>query len=446
MVRKIFFYQIVLFLFCFAQNAFAAPVDDVISNNPSFSPAVISVSVKDLNTGNVIYQKNPKTLLHPASALKVVTSAAALDYLGENYKFKTSLYKSGSKVYLKVGADPLFSYEDMINLISQYKNKNTEAIKKLVIDDTITDNVSFGEGWQWDDNASIYFPQMSPYIINRNLFMIKAFSDGKNIKIEYAPEYKEKIINNLKCGEKTAVTMTRNLFSPQREIILSGTVSGTEIVYIPALEPEKLYMNVLAYAFLTNDVSFNTVFSYEKVPVFASPEGVISHDIKDVLKAILAYSDNLAAETLIKHAAAAKTDLPGSTKEGLKIVKDFYRQNKVNINDLILADASGASMNDYVTSDFMTDALIVINKNDTGKMFKNAMTDPGVGTFSGRVKELNGRIKVKTGTLANTSAAIGYLKTNSGRDVVFAIMLDNLPKGVNAKKFEDEIIRAIAKQ
>ena len=113
---------------------------------------------------------------------------------------------------------------------------------------------------------------------------------------------------------------------------------------------------------------------------------------------------------------------------------------------IILADASGASMNDYVNADFMTDALIAINKNVVGKTIKNAMTDTNTGTFSGRVKELNGRIKVKTGTLANTSAVVGYLKTNSGRDVAFAIMLDNIPACVKPKQFEDEIIRAIARQ
>ena len=101
-------------------------------------------------------------------------------------------------------------------------------------------------------------------------------------------------------------------------------------------------------------------------------------------------------------------------------------------------------MNDYVTADFMTDALRIIKKSQNFEIIKNSMTDPASGTFKGRLPELNGKIKVKTGTLANTSAVVGYIKTNSGKDLTFAIMLDNLPKNVNAKEFENKIIRAIA--
>ena len=89
MARKIFFYQIVFIFLLFAQSCLGAPVDDVISANPKFAPAVLGISVKDLNTGSVIYQKNPKALVHPASTLKMVTAPAAFDFLGKNYKFKT---------------------------------------------------------------------------------------------------------------------------------------------------------------------------------------------------------------------------------------------------------------------------------------------------------------------------------------------------------------------
>ena len=139
MARKILIYQIIICLFLLTGQCFAAPIDDVINSNAQFKPAIIAISVKDAKTGAVIYEKNSKSLTHPASTLKIITSSAALDYLGKNYKFKTGIYKSGDKTYLKVGADPLFSYADLYSLISQYKSKNTGTIKNFVIDDTIID-------------------------------------------------------------------------------------------------------------------------------------------------------------------------------------------------------------------------------------------------------------------------------------------------------------------
>lgn len=217
------------------------------------------------------------------------------------------------------------------------------------------------------------------------------------------------------------------------------------MVSIPALFPESFYKNSLAYALLENNIPFNANFTYEKLPRFTAQEAVVEHSIEEVLKKILSNSDNLAAEILLKHAGAERLESTGTTKAGLEVVRDFYNQNGVNITDIMMVDGSGASMNDYVSADFMTNALIAIRKNQNFNMIKNAMTTPSEGTFSGRVKELDGKIFVKTGTLANTSAVVGYLKTNSGRDIVFAIMLDNLPKGAKPKQFEDEIIKVMAK-
>ncbi|MCQ2957441.1 MAG: D-alanyl-D-alanine carboxypeptidase, partial [Candidatus Gastranaerophilales bacterium] len=115
----------------------------------------------------------------------------------------------------------------------------------------------------------------------------------------------------------------------------------------------------------------------------------------------------------------------------------------LNFNDIQIVDGSGASMNDYVTADFMTSALKIISKSNSFNNIKNSMTDTNIGTFKGRLPELNGKLKVKTGTNANTSGVVGYMETKSGKSITFAVMLDNLPKNVNSKKFENEIIKSI---
>ena len=100
-------------------------------------------------------------------------------------------------------------------------------------------------------------------------------------------------------------------------------------------------------------------------------------------------------------------------------------------------------MNDYVTANFMTDALIAISKSPNFSTIKNSLTDNNLGTFQNRLNELNGKIKVKTGTNANTSGVIGYLKTSNNRDLVFSIIIDNIPKNTKPKELENKIIKAI---
>ena len=150
MVGKIFVYKVICLFVVFlslATKTFALSVDEVLKSRPEFRPAVVAISVKDLNTGEVLYQKNPRVLVHPASTLKFITSAAVYNYLGKDYKFKTAIYKNGDKIYVKVGADPLFSYADMLDLTSQYKAGNQDVVRKIYIDNTIIDDIPFGIGW-----------------------------------------------------------------------------------------------------------------------------------------------------------------------------------------------------------------------------------------------------------------------------------------------------------
>lgn len=446
MARKILVLEIIfIFLFLLCPKAYCATIDDVIKANPQFHSAVIGISVKDANSGAVVYQKNSHTLLHPASTLKIVTSAPALDYLGEKYNFYTRIYKNGQNTHLKLSADPLFTYADMQNLIAQYKSRNNGLIKTIIIEDTIIDKIPYGLGWQWDDNTNIHFPQISPYVINDNIFLVKAKINDKNdVVLENAVEYSEPIINNLKLGEKNSIKIERNIFDENQSITLNGTIKETKIIKIPALNPQKLFNNVLCYVFIQNQIPFYSNFKYAKTPRFSPIEAEISHSIIEVLDEINQNSNNLAAEILVKHVGAIKTESTGTTEDGLMVVKDFYARNGVNLKNIILVDASGASMNDYVTADFMTNALKAIKNSSNFLAINNSMSTPAKGTFKGRIPELNGSIQVKTGTLANTSAVVGYLKTKSGRDLVFAIMLDNLPKNVKAKEFENSLIKVIA--
>ena len=205
MVRKIQLCALILFTFLFSASVFANPVDKILNANPDFNSAIISISVKD-EDGVVLYEKNSKTLVHPASTLKLITSAGVIDFLGKDYEFNTVIYKKLSKTYLKLSGDPLLSYQDMLQLADQYKSRNTNIPKTITVDDNIVDKIPFGIGWQWDDNANIHFPQLSPYVVNRNLFALKARIAPRNtVVLESTREYKENIVNKLHFGNSTNI-------------------------------------------------------------------------------------------------------------------------------------------------------------------------------------------------------------------------------------------------
>ncbi|HYY41764.1 MAG TPA: D-alanyl-D-alanine carboxypeptidase, partial [Pyrinomonadaceae bacterium] len=62
---------------------------------PQLAPAMLGVKVTSLDTGRVLFAANEGKLLMPASNMKLYTVAAALDRLGPDFRFVTSIYANG---------------------------------------------------------------------------------------------------------------------------------------------------------------------------------------------------------------------------------------------------------------------------------------------------------------------------------------------------------------
>src|SRR5471032_2603543 len=70
---------------------------DQLLADPALHGATVSLMVRDAKSGNTLYQHNPRTRLVPASSLKLLTTAAAMDVLGPQYRFSTQLLGSGTR-------------------------------------------------------------------------------------------------------------------------------------------------------------------------------------------------------------------------------------------------------------------------------------------------------------------------------------------------------------
>ena len=64
-----------------------------VINDSGLEKNSIAISIKKLDTGKPVYELNEKILMHPASVQKLLTLPAAIDVLGEDYEFTTSVYK-----------------------------------------------------------------------------------------------------------------------------------------------------------------------------------------------------------------------------------------------------------------------------------------------------------------------------------------------------------------
>jgi serine-type D-Ala-D-Ala carboxypeptidase/endopeptidase (penicillin-binding protein 4) len=134
--------------------------------------------VYDLTEKQTVFEKDAQKLLRPASNMKILTSAAGLLFLGEEYKFRTSVLYTGSIIngvllgdlYIKGGCDPDFTTSDLDSIINALLKADIREVSgKIYIDLSMKDELFWGKGWMWDDDPSTDAPYLSALNINDNL-------------------------------------------------------------------------------------------------------------------------------------------------------------------------------------------------------------------------------------------------------------------------------------
>ena len=158
----------------------------------------LGIKAISLKTGEVLFDLNSDALFNPASNNKIYTCLSALAILDTNYTFSTEVYIDGEYLYLVGGGDPDLSIDELDSLASIISTQ-ISGNKILVLDDSIFDQKTYGEGWMWDEGSWWYAAQISALSVNDNCvdFIIDPGEVGQRAKISSYPESNYySIINN----------------------------------------------------------------------------------------------------------------------------------------------------------------------------------------------------------------------------------------------------------
>jgi serine-type D-Ala-D-Ala carboxypeptidase/endopeptidase (penicillin-binding protein 4) len=419
----------------------------------TFSHAGIGITVSEYPNNEVILSTSPQISLAPASVLKLVTTATALEVFGPDFTFQTTLSYSGNilndtligDMQIIGGGDPTLGSEyfpekkDFMDKWIKVLNEiGIKSIKgNLIIDASIYDSEPIPNTWIWEDIGNYYGAGASGISVYDNQFEIhlkSASEAGKETQIiGISPEIPHLKITNEVISSDINKDEAYVFGGPkEHNRIIRGTIpkNRTDFVVKAAVpNPAELLASEFRNKLLANKISISGEMKYEKASSKNSvPISVIqSPPLKEIIRITNFESVNLFAEHLLKHLGYHKTGL-GTTKDGCKFVGQFWKGKGIDMSGFYIVDGSGLSRFNAVTSKQIVDILIEMKtKSKYPVDFQQSMPMAGNGTLTvfDPDKFPDNSLHAKSGSMTRVRCFAGYLTTQSGRLLSFAILLNN---------------------
>ena len=444
---------------------------DGLFKDKYFESTLMSVDIYNLAKRKILYQKNNKLLLHPASNMKILTSAAALKYLGKDYQFQTSLYYEGEIVdsvlygHLIVvgGCDPDFTSEDLELLTQSVKDKGINKITGNIYGDvSMTDSLFWGNGWMWDDDPSTDAPYMSALNINDNAITIYGANDYQknNFVIKSIPEtnYIE-LLQSITQGDSkdSHFDIDRDWINRTNKFLINGNFSKndfTEKSYFVKrfniYRPENYFLALFNESLERNGIEILGDSKFKALVENANHLFTFIRPFDTVIVNLNKTSDNLSTEMTLRALAEKYFGKPASAVNGLKMIDSLIILCGLNPNDYRLVDGSGVSHYNLVSAELLLSALkhFYYNEPYLFKTLYESFPIAGVdGSLSGRMKNTlaENNVHAKTGTLSGVSSLSGYVKNKKGNMIGFSILMQNyVGSSKQARDFIDKVCEILA--
>ncbi|MFN0277997.1 MAG: D-alanyl-D-alanine carboxypeptidase/D-alanyl-D-alanine-endopeptidase [Pyrinomonadaceae bacterium] len=451
-----------------------------------FTPEVrrgrVGVKITSLNTGKVIFENDVEKYFIPASNMKNFTVAAALEKLGPDFRFVTSVYanaapdasgtvKGDLRIFGRgdVSISTAFNYGDYYkgidNLVERIAAAGVKRIEgDLVGDDSYFKGYAVPYTWEWDDLQWYDGAEISALPINNNavdLNVKPGAASGLPCVVIVLPQTALMPIINT-CTTTAAGESTLRVFKPigRNTLEISGTIPSSYKGfdgYIAFSRPAEMFMELLKQRLQFKNIivtgksgleqgkpTYNITL-VEIAKLESPPFGVIAAQT-------MKPSQNMFTETILwtlgEQFGRQSSPTASSSTLGMNVVKEWMKQIGISNDAVIQYDGSGLSRHNQVTPSSVITLYAYMAKQSRHKQaWLDSLTVGGVdGTlrrrFAGTTAERN--FRGKTGTLDQVSALSGYLTTAAGEQVVVSIMVNAVMGPPTRTSLIDDIVVQLA--
>lgn len=439
--------------------------------------ASVALHVVDAASGEVLLSHNADVSLIPASLVKVLTTATVLEVFASDHTFTTTLEYTGSidrdgtlygDLRIAGGGDPALGSKDFPaiygDVIKQFADEATRLGIKKIEGDIIGDGSALGEiiipdTWFWEDIGNYYGAAATGLNIYDNSYTItfrtQHLAGTPAVITGISPEIPGLTFDNrvLAADNNRDMAYIFGTHLSDKRIICGTIPAGRAAFTIRGAIPDPAFL--AAHQLYQKLEANGVVISGKPLSVYHAGKPlrktiiseVSSPPIAELVEVINKKSQNLYAETFLLHLSLLAGD--PSIKGGCEVVERFWEDAGMPVGGLFLLDGSGLSRANGMTAGQLTFMLEHMhNHSQQYPIFRKSLPTAGVSgnlVNFGKETPLEGRLHAKSGSMSRVMNYCGYLTSASGREVAFAVMVNNYDDTPSRMRQEiQELLAAIA--
>lgn len=404
----------------------ALPTEDELITHAALG-GVVAFAAIDTRSGQVIASRGADLSLPPASTLKSITAAYALDRLGAGFRFRTRVLRSGDALVLVGGGDPELDTDGLAELARMVARAERESGRqpptRLLVWGGALPHVP-----QIAPQQAVhlpYNPTISGMILNFNRVHL-GWSRGKGgyrMSLEARGSRQSPRAYTVSIGDadRGAPLFTYDgTGGTERWTIARRAMGQAGSRWLPVRRPELYAGDVFQTLCRAEGLPLPTPEVAAQLPAGQEIAARDSRPLRDILIGMMEYSNNLTAE-VVGLVASGASDLSQSARA----MGEWFAAHLPG-RDFDFADHSGLSPNSRVTARGMAEfaALPELRRELRGLMRHIQLRNPDGKRIDSQI-----RIDAKTGTLNFVSNLVGYAQNGAvGGKVAFAVLTVDEPR------------------
>ena len=432
---------------------------------PYMRGASFSLVVKDVQEGRTVYSYDTDRLQSPASVLKTVATATALEILGEDYRYPTTLEYDGilengtleGNLYIKGSGDPSLGSSHFAPGQNKFLSTWIAALQKagikhitgsVISDESIFDTEGVSIKWLREDMGNYYAPGSYGISIFDNMYKLSLQTGAAGTRPVLKGTEPDIPFIRFKNYLKAAPVSSDSAYiigAPLDDVrYLYGVLPANREAYVlkgdipdPALYLARYLTDQLQQKGLRVDgspscyrieVEENRWKKGERKEIVTT----YSPTLREIASVCNHVSHNLYADALVKTVGLQykprRNEMISSFGRGVQVVKEYWEKKGLDVFPLRMNDGSGLAPADKVSAGFMGELLVYMaTESAVSDAFIASLPQAGIeGSVRNFLKgsKLQGKARLKSGGITGVRSYAGYI-TKDGKTYAVAVFSNN---------------------